>query len=81
LSHISFRVAGVDSGDTLNVRSGPSEFHAAVGGIPPEGRGVRIIGACQDVWCPVRHGRMVGWVNSFYLAEDVREAEWGRDRR
>ncbi|MCZ7593462.1 MAG: hypothetical protein M5U16_00020 [Hyphomicrobium sp.] len=68
---VSFRVAGVGDGDTLNVRSGPSEYHLAIGAIPASGRGVQIIGACRDLWCPVRHGRLKGWVNRYYLAEDI----------
>jgi hypothetical protein len=66
----SFRVAGVSYGDTLNVRSGPSEYHAAIGTIPASARGVQIVGQCRDVWCPIRHGRVKGWVNRYYLAED-----------
>ena len=66
----TFRVSGVGFGDTLNIRNGPSEYHDAVGTIPSEGRGVHIIGACRDLWCPVRHGRTTGWVNRFYLAEE-----------
>jgi hypothetical protein len=66
----TFRVSGVGFGDTLNVRKGPSEYHDAVGTIPSEGRGVQIIGACRDLWCPIRHGRTTGWVNRFYLAEE-----------
>jgi len=68
---VSFRVSGVVDGDTLNVRTGPSEYHQAVGAIPARGRGVQIVGACQDLWCPIRHGRLKGWVNRYYLAEDV----------
>ena len=68
---VSFRVAGVTDGDTLNVRSGPSEYHPAVGRIPASGRGVQIVGACRDTWCPIKHGRLKGWVNRYYLAEDV----------
>jgi len=68
---VSFRVAGVIDGDTLNVRSGPSEYHPAVGRIPASGRGVQIVGACRELWCPIRHGRLKGWVNRYYLAEDV----------
>jgi hypothetical protein len=34
-------------------------------------RGVQIVGACREEWCPVRHGRLKGWVNRYYLAEDV----------
>jgi hypothetical protein len=66
----TFRVSGVGFGDTLNIRKGPSEYHDAVGTIPSEGRGVQIIGACRDLWCPIRHGRTTGWVNRFYLAEE-----------
>ena len=59
-AQVSFRVAGVGDGDTLNVRSGPSEFHPSVGRIAPGGRGVQIVGACREEWCPVRHGRLKG---------------------
>jgi Bacterial SH3 domain len=65
-----FRVAGVEIGDALNVRSGPSEFHEALGTIPYEGRGVHIVGECEASWCPVRYGDLSGWVNASYLAED-----------
>ncbi|MGD9783650.1 MAG: SH3 domain-containing protein [Hyphomicrobiaceae bacterium] len=64
-----FRVTRVDASDVLNVRSGPSEYHAAVGVIPPNSRSVRVVGRCRDAWCPVRHGRTSGWVNSYYLAD------------
>jgi hypothetical protein len=32
---------------------------------------VRIIGACRELWCPIRHGRTTGWVNRYYLAEEA----------
>ena len=32
-----------------------------------EGRNVAIIGECRGVWCPVRYGRVVGWVNRYYI--------------
>jgi len=67
----SFRVAGVDPDDMLNVRSGPSEFSAAVGAIPPGGRGVRLTGRCLEDWCPIEHGRVRGWVNRYYLAVET----------
>lgn len=69
-----FRVSGVEEDDILNVRSGPSEYHAAVGAIPPSGRGVRITGSCQDDWCPIRHHATTGWVNRYYLVEDAPQA-------
>jgi uncharacterized protein YraI len=67
----SFRVSRVDDGDMLNVRSGPSEYHEAVGAIPAGGRGVQIVGACRELWCPIRHGQLKGWVNRYYLVEDL----------
>jgi hypothetical protein len=76
-----FRVSGVDIGDKLNVRSGPSEYHAAVGAIPADARKVRITGTCRELWCPVRHGRLEGWVNRYYLAEDVAAQSTASSRR
>src|SRR5262249_58247049 len=68
----SLRVARVERGDELNVRRGPSEFHQTLGTIPSEGRGVRLIGNCDELWCPVRYGYLSGWVNANYLAEEDR---------
>jgi hypothetical protein len=69
-----FRVHGVHRTDVLNVRRGPSENHAPIAAIPSTGRRVEITGRCQDDWCPIRYGRVRGWVNSFYL---VAESTWG----
>lgn len=66
----TYQVARVQDDDVLNIRSGPSEYHAAVGAIPPSGRGVKIVGECEDDWCPVVHGRAKGWVNSYYLTPE-----------
>ncbi len=66
-----YRVTGVDDDDILNVRSGPSENHAPIAAIPSTGRRVEINGHCLEVWCPIRYGRITGWVNRLYLvAED-----------
>lgn len=65
-----YRVTGVHRSDVLNVRRGPSEQHAQIGSIPPTGRKVQITGACRADWCPIRYGRVTGWVNSYYLAEE-----------
>jgi hypothetical protein len=67
----SFRVAGVEPSDVLNIRNGPSEDDDAVGVIPPTGRGITIIGSCLEDWCPINHLGHTGWVNRYYLAEDV----------
>ena len=66
----TFSVVGVRASDVLTVRAGPSSDHAPVAAIPPESRGVRVIGRCQDGWCPVEHEGRAGWVNSLYLAEE-----------
>ena len=66
----SFRVTRVAVDDALIIRSGPSEYHPSVGVIPPDGKGVLIVGDCRDVWCPVRHQRSKGWVNRYYLADE-----------
>lgn len=65
-----YQVANVEEDDVLNIRNGPSEYHDAVGAIPPTARDVKIVGECADVWCPVVHGGTKGWVNRFYLAPE-----------
>lgn len=67
----SFRVAGVDLHDVLNVRDGPSADHPPVGAIPPRGQGVKIVGPCLSEWCPIDHRGIRGWVNSTYLIEET----------
>jgi uncharacterized protein YraI len=54
----------------LNVRRGPSEYHEQIASIPPTGRSVEITGRCRDDWCPVRYGKVRGWVNSYYLTAE-----------
>jgi hypothetical protein len=77
-----YQVAGVEEDDVLNIRNGPSEDHDAIGAIPPTARGVKIVGDCEDDWCPVSHGATKGWVNRYYLApETVRDARAARISR
>ena len=68
---LSFKVAGVQDYDVLYIRSGPSQDHSSVGMIPPTGRGIVITGRCRDDWCPIRHRNVSGWVNRYYLAQDL----------
>jgi len=77
----SFRVVRVAMDDALVVHSGPSEFHAAVGVIPSDGDGVQIIGDCRDLWCPIRHNGITGWVNRYYLTEKSSPADTDNDTR
>jgi uncharacterized protein YraI len=71
----TYRVVGVAYDDVLNIRSGPAVGYAIVGTIPPRGRGVRIVGRCED-WCPVRYNGASGWVNRYYLAAEPAEASY-----
>ncbi len=77
----SFRVVRIAMDDALVVRSGPSEFHAAVGVIPSGGDRVQIIGDCRDLWCPIRHNGITGWVNGYYLAEESSPLDAGNEAR
>lgn len=65
-----YRVVNVTSFDVLNVRRGPSQTAELAGEIPPNGRGIRMSGACVGAWCQIRYGRVSGWVNRFYLVAD-----------
>jgi hypothetical protein len=65
-----YQVANVEEDDFLNIRNGPSEYHDTVGAIAPTARGVKIVGECEDIWCPVLHDGTKGWVNRYYLAPE-----------
>jgi SH3-like domain-containing protein len=67
---ISFRVVGVVSNDVLNIRSGPDAATVIVDGIPPNGKGIRMVGDCAGQWCPVQYLNARGWVNRRYLASE-----------
>lgn len=69
-SEPTYQVANVEDDDVLNIRNGPSEYHVAVGAIPPSGRGVKIVGNCKAEWCPITHGHARGWVNRYYLSQE-----------
>lgn len=74
----AYQVAHVEDDDVLNIRNGPSEDHETIGEIPPNGRGVRIVGPCKIDWCPIAHGDAKGWVNRYYLmAEPAANAPAG----
>jgi uncharacterized protein YraI len=66
----TYRVVNVASNDVLNIRSGPNADLAIVGSIPPDSRGVRVVGACTGQWCPIDFHGIRGWVNKQYLAGD-----------
>lgn len=76
----SFWVNGVARDDVLNMRGEPSSEADVVGEIPPDGRGVRIIGDCHDMWCLVSFGGVKGWVNRSYLMYELPNAAAAADR-
>ncbi len=70
-----YRVVGVASNDTLNMRSGPGPRFALSGRIPHNGRGIAATGRSTRVgstdWWTVRYLGRQGWVSSRYLAPDT----------
>jgi N-acetylmuramoyl-L-alanine amidase len=66
----TYRVTGVAGNNVLNIRSGPDSSRTISGTVPPDGRGVRIVGACVGQWCPIRYENVTGWVNRQFLAAE-----------
>lgn len=62
-----WRVTGIRSDDTLNVRSGPSTSYAILGELPPDASGIHARG-CVDGWCKVQWGCLSGFAYDKYLA-------------
>lgn len=69
-----YRVVGVASNDTLNMRSGPGPRFKLAGRIPANGRGIATTGRTTRVgstdWWSIRYLGRQGWVSSRYLARD-----------
>jgi hypothetical protein len=65
-----YRVVQVRNGDVLNIRSGPRASAPAIGAIPPDAIGVRMLTSCAADWCFVSHGAQVGWVHRAFLAAE-----------
>jgi len=77
----TYMVANVERDDVLNVRSGPSTEFDVIAELPPDSRGVNIIGACRAGWCPVQHQAASGWVNRTFLALDAPQGAMARAQR
>ena len=71
----TFWVSGVENGDVLNMRQGPSSDEPVVATIAPGSRGVRIIGPCAGMWCRVKFETSEGWVNRSYLVYEIPETQ------
>lgn len=66
-----YRVVGVISPDTLNVRAGPNIRDSVVARIPANGTDIEITGESRtadgSVWVPIRWQGLTGWVNRKFL--------------
>ena len=63
----TYQVAGVESWDVLNVRSGPSASHQKVGALPYNGQNIQLAGQCDGKWCTIKFFGTKAWVNTDYL--------------
>jgi uncharacterized membrane protein len=67
-AQVSYAVANVRPGDTLNVRTQPNPQAPVVQTIPFNGKGITLTGhTAQGGWVRVTYNRKSGWVNSRYL--------------
>ena len=67
-------VSGVESWDTLNIRSQPSARSAIIGEIPADGQNVNSNGQergnGRSTWIRITYNGVSGWVSKRYLATD-----------
>jgi N-acetylmuramoyl-L-alanine amidase len=66
----TYRVVKVAGKDVLNIRSGPSADLSTVGTVPPNGRGIRMVGACSGPWCQIDYRGARGWVSRQFLSSE-----------
>lgn len=81
-----FRVRNVKAADTLNVRAEPNAKSTTVGELAASARHLRNLGCVSlvngkisehgadkpghSVWCKISDGKITGWANARFLAED-----------
>lgn len=70
-------VRGVESSDTLRIRTAPSPQARELGGIPANVCGVAITGSCRGYWCPVSWRGRAGWSNAYFLSQGTLIASIG----
>jgi N-acetylmuramoyl-L-alanine amidase len=63
-----YKVIDVPLDDVLNLRSGPATHFSIIGKIPPNGRGIQIVGNCENNWCKIDYSGTRGWVNRQFLS-------------
>jgi hypothetical protein len=75
----TYSVFRVLSDDVLNMRAAPGVKSAVVGTLPHDAKGIKITGTDKkvgrDVWVPVKHQNLSGWVNQSYLSEEFAQDE------
>jgi hypothetical protein len=72
-------VVGVAAGDVLNVRSAAGVENDLAGDLAPGQQGITLAGRSAEVegytWQLIEAGNVQGWVNSFFLAEQVGQVD------
>ncbi|MCB1023406.1 MAG: hypothetical protein KDB79_03395 [Acidobacteria bacterium] len=67
----TYKVTGVKSDDVLYIRQIPGNLKSYVDKIPPDGRGIRIVGGSKKLgktlWVLIEYSGKRGWVNKGYL--------------
>jgi uncharacterized membrane protein len=72
------RVTGVAANDVLNIRAAPDADATIVARIPPNGRGIRVIGGGNRFWVKVAYGGKTGFVNRRFIRPDAAAAATAR---
>ena len=67
----TYKVSGVASGDILNIRELPSSESKKIGSIPPSGKGIHKLGACESGWCKIKYNGLTGWSSMKYLSREA----------
>jgi len=66
-----FRVTGVASDDTLNVRAAPSASSADIGDLPPDAGAIEVLRTDPSgKWGQIIWQESMGWIATRFLAED-----------
>jgi hypothetical protein len=80
-----YNVAFVASSDTLNVRSGAGVDFSVVGQLAYDAKGIEITGEGETIgralWVPIQFNEIDGWVNRYYLVEQVDPNAFCNDSR
>ena len=63
-----YKVVGLNSWDTLNIRKKPRIGSRIISEVPGSADNVEDCGLCNGIWCPVRFNNVDGWVHKKYLA-------------